>query len=483
MERFLLDALDGFNLLVLGYFLLLNTAYLVTSLFAFGALRRYANRLQSVDLEELLTEETLPPVTLLVPAYNESASCEEATRALLGLRHPDYEVVVVNDGSTDETLEILTEAFDLTPFPRAPTADIPTEDVREVYRSATHPRLWVVDKENGGKSDALNAGLNLCRTPLVCAIDADTLVEPDALTRISRAFLEDARTVASGGIIRIANGSRVRSGRVEEVRLPDNYLARLQVLEYLRAFLSGRMGWDALDAVLVISGAFGMFRREIVVEVGGWATDTVGEDMELVVRLQRHEAEAGKDMKVSFIPDPVAWTECPESLAVLGRQRDRWQRGLAESLWRHRVMLFNPRYGRVGMIAFPYFFFLELCGPVVEGLGYLAFATTLALGRAEPLYVVAFLTLAVAFGIALSVAAVALEELSFRRYSRVQDLVGLLGLAFLENFGYRQLSTWWRIRGMLSKLRGVESWGVMERTGFATDESAEETKTDAAPPA
>lgn len=467
MDAVLGGALDLFNLTVLFYFVILNTAYVATTVLSFRALRRYANRLQSVDLEEFITDEVLPPVTLLAPAYNEAATCVQSIRALLGLRHPDYEVLVVNDGSRDDTLDVLIRNFDLRPASRAPTAHVATRPVREVYRSRTHPNLWVVDKENGGKADALNAGLNLCRTPLFCAIDVDTLVERDALTRISRGFLEDRTLVATGGIIRIVNDSVVRSGEVVEVRLPKNLLARLQVLEYLRAFLAGRMGWDAMDATLVISGAFGMFRRSVVAEAGGYATDTVGEDMELVVRLRRYCVENGIEHRIAFVPDPVAWTECPETVKVLGRQRDRWQRGLIESLWRHRVMLFNPRYKAVGMVAFPYFLFLEGLGPIVEALGYLGFLTAIALGRASVEYVAAFLALAVVFGMALSVAAVALEELSFRRYPRKRDVLILLGLSLVDNLGYRQLSTWWRFRGLVSKLQGKGGWGAMERKGFS----------------
>ena len=458
--------LDGFNLLVLGYFVLLNSVYLAMSLVAFAALRRHGRRMQTVDVAELMATAGLPPVTLLAPAYNEEATCVEAIKSLLTLRYPCHDIIVVNDGSRDGTLAVLREAFELVHADRAPVATIPTAHVREVLRSRRHPSLWVIDKANGGKADALNAGLNYCRTPLFCAMDADSLLEPDALTRIVRAFLEDATTVAAGGVIRIVNGCRVRSGIVEEVRLPDNRLARIQVLEYLRSFLSGRMGWDALDATLIVSGAFGMFQRTVVTEAGGYATDTVGEDMELVVRLHRYCREQKRPYRVAFVPDPVAWTECPESLRVLGRQRDRWQRGLVESLWRHRRMLLRPRYGSVGLLAFPYFFFLEVFGPIIEGLGYLTFIIAVVLGRASLPYVLAFLAVAVAFGIALSFAAVGLEELGFRRYPRLRDLLRLLGVAVTESFGYRQLSTFWRIRGMVSKLGGAKAWGAMERKGF-----------------
>lgn len=465
--------LEVVNYLVLGYFIVLNGVYLVTSLFAFGALRRYAGRLKSLDLEALIRDGGAPPITLVAPAYNEEATAVESVRSLLTLDYPSYEILVVNDGSRDATLARLVEAFNLKPAARLPTAELKTAGVRQVYRSRRHPNLWVLDKENGGKADALNAGINYCHTPLFCAMDADSLLERQALLRIVRPFLEDERTVAAGGIIRIANGCVVKQGQVVDVRLPTSLLARLQVLEYLRAFLSGRMGWDALGATLVISGAFGLFRRRAVVEAGGYATDTVGEDMELVVRLHRTCAERGTPYAVHFVPDPVAWTECPESLAVLSRQRDRWQRGLFQSLTRHRTMLLDPAYGRVGMLAFPYFFFLEMLGPVIEALGYVSFTLTVLSGRADPLFVVAFLLVAVVLGVALSVAAVALEELSFRRYPGFGDLVRLFGLAVVESFGYRQLSAWWRLKGTWSAIRKVEGWGKMQRKGFAVQGAGE----------
>jgi cellulose synthase/poly-beta-1,6-N-acetylglucosamine synthase-like glycosyltransferase len=254
---------------------------------------------------------------------------------------------------------------------------------------------------------------------------------------------------------------------VVEVGLPRSFLARLQVLEYLRVFLAGRMGWAALDASLIISGAFGVFSRSAVVNAGGYATDTVGEDMELVVRLHRHHCEAGIPYKIQFVPDPVAWTECPESLAVLARQRDRWQRGLFQTLTRHRRMLFRPTYKTAGMLAFPYFFILEMLGPIIELLGYFAFALTIVAGRADWYFVGAFLAVAVVFGGVLSLSAVALEELSFRRYPKLGDLLRLFSLAALENLGYRQLNTWWRVKGTISAVRGVQGWGKMTRKGFS----------------
>jgi cellulose synthase/poly-beta-1,6-N-acetylglucosamine synthase-like glycosyltransferase len=453
--------------LVIVYFLVINAFYLVTSLIAFAALRRYVRRIKTFDVEELLATAGAPPITLLAPAYNEAATCAEAIRSLLTLNYPEYEILLVNDGSKDATLETLTAAFDLEPAPRAPTASLPTQPLRDIYRSRRHANLWVVDKENGGKADALNAGLNYCRTPLFCAMDVDSLLERDALIRIVRPFLEDATTVAAGGLIRIVNGCRVESGIVTDIRLPRGWLARFQVLEYLRAFLAGRMGWSALNATLIISGAFGLFRRQPVVDVGGYAVDTVGEDMELVVRLHRYFRERRLPYRIEFVPDPVAWTECPESLRLLGRQRDRWQRGLTETMLRHRAMLLNPRYGVAGLLAYPYFFFLEMAGAAVEAAGYAAFVLAVLLHRANAPYTVAFLMVAIVLGVALSIAAVGLEELSFRRYPRLRDLLGLFGIAVIEGLGYRQLCTLWRVRGLVSVLRRKRGWGDMTRRGFA----------------
>lgn len=468
MIEFTLHLLTAFNAAILVYFLLLNFFYLLTTALAYVALRRYARRMRSLDVEELVAAGDAPPVTLIAPAFNEQETCVEATRSLLVLKYPEYDVLVVNDGSTDATLERLTEAFDLVPRSRLPTATLSTAPIRGVYCSRHHRNLWVIDKENGGKADAMNAAINYCRTPLFGILDADTLLERDALIRAVRPFLENRTTVAAGGIIRIINGCTVRHGVVTDVRLPRNLWARIQVLEYLRAFLSTRMGWATMHSLLIISGAFGLFRRVTVVEAGGFSTRTIGEDMELVVRLHRLCRERRQPYRIDFVPDPVAWTQCPETLRSLGAQRDRWQRGLMQTLTAHLRMLGNPRYGSVGLVAFPYFFFLEMFGPLIELLGYLGFLLAVALGRVDQAYVLAFLALAIGFGIVISVGSVVLEELTFRRYQRFSNLLTLFGIAIVENLGYRQLSLFWRVRGFFTAWSRRKGWGgTMERSGFS----------------
>lgn len=460
-----LDAVGG---LVLLYFLVLNTVQLATAMIAIGSLRRYHRRFKWMDaVDDFVRRGDPPSITILQPAHNEEQTCVGSLRSLLTLEYASYEIVVINDGSTDGTLDALTRAFALKPTGRFPMASLPTATVRGTYRSAVNDKLWVIDKENGGKADALNAGINFCRTALFCAIDADCLLERDALTRIVRPFVEDDRTVAVGGIVRIANGCRFQGGQVVDVRLPRSLLPRFQVLEYLRAFLTGRMGWDALNALLIISGAFGLFRRETVIDAGGFSTTTVGEDMELVVRLHRHCRERRRPYRITFLPDPVAWTECPETYGALARQRDRWQRGLAQTLVRHTRMLFNPRYGAVGMLAFPYFFFLEMFGPVMELGGFVVFGLALWQHRVSLAFSAAFGLSAFAFGMALSILTVALEELSFHRYRRFRDYAQLFLLALVENVGYRQLGMWWRLKGLWSAVRGVKRWGGNPRLGFA----------------
>jgi cellulose synthase/poly-beta-1,6-N-acetylglucosamine synthase-like glycosyltransferase len=380
--------------------------------------------------------------------------------------------VVVNDGSTDGTLARLDAAFDLAPARVAARETVPIEPIQGAFVSRRHPNLRVVDKLNGGKGDALNAGLAVARYPYLCAVDADAIIEEDALLRVARPMIEDPDlVVAAGGIVRIANGCRIVSGRVEEVALPKSRLATFQVVEYFRAFLVGRVGWSRLRSLLIISGAFGLFRRAEVEAAGGWATDTVGEDAELVTRLHRHLRERGEDYRIQFVPDPVCWTEAPEDLRQLSRQRRRWQRGLAETMWRHRRMIGNPRFGAFGVLALPYFLVFELLGPAIELGAFLFLPFAWVFGMLDGGLMLAFLATAVVLGVVLSVSALMLEEFSFRRHGRHRDVGRMLAFAVLENFGFRQLVDAWRLWALVDVVRRKQAWGVMERRGLARTET------------
>jgi cellulose synthase/poly-beta-1,6-N-acetylglucosamine synthase-like glycosyltransferase len=462
-----LAAVLAYSHLVLAYFFLINTQYLLLMIVGFLDTRRALHEMQWRDVRRLMRSPLTPPISVIAPAYDEEANIAVSVRSLLMLNYPEHEVIVVNDGSRDATLQVLVERFGLTPIPRSFEYAVPCRPVRAVYESVEHPNLVVVDKENGGKADALNAGLNLALYPLFCAIDADSVLEDDALLRVVRPFVEDPGvTVATGGVIRIANGCGIRGGRLVDVRLPRRFLPLVQIVEYLRGFLFGRMGWSAINGLLIISGAFGLFDKRAAVRAGGYAHDTVGEDMELVVRMHRRLREQGVPYRVAFIPDPVCWTEAPESLRVLRRQRNRWHRGLIDTLWRHRAMLGRSRYGAIGLVAMPAFALFEMLGPLIELSGYVIVPLCWLLGILDVRFMAVFLVLAVLYGILLSVGAVLLEDLAFRRYPRVRDLALLVLIGVLENLGYRQVTAWWRARAFWDYWRGDLGWGRMERRGI-----------------
>ncbi len=463
----LVDLLLAFNRGVLLYFALVTVSYLLVTALSAGQVRRYRRRHSETALRRMLHSRLTPPVTLCVPAYNEAGTIVGAVRSMLTLQYPEHEVVVANDGSTDDTLAVLTAAFDLRSVDQPVRPGITTAEVHAVLRSRVHRNLVVIDKDNGGRADALNACINAASAPLICCLDADSLLEHDGLLAAVAPFVErPEETIGAGGIIRVANGCRVEQGHVSEARLPRNPLAMLQTVEYMRAFVAARSGWSALNGLLIISGAFGVFRRWAVVEVGGFATDSIGEDFELCLRLHRWAHERGLPYRLEFIPDPVCWTEAPERLSELGGQRHRWHRGLVDGLWRHRRMIGNPRYGAVGMLALPFFVLFEFLGAFVETLGYVAIVASVALGIVNVKFALLFAAVAVLSGVVLSIAAVVLEDVAFRRYGTLRDFARLLAYAVIENLGYRQLITAYRVRGFFAFVRGNKSWGEIERIGF-----------------
>jgi cellulose synthase/poly-beta-1,6-N-acetylglucosamine synthase-like glycosyltransferase len=452
--------------LFLGYFALMNLVYVALDLIALRVIGRDAAARALAALPQYSTGLE-PAISLLVPAYNEAATIAASVHSMLQLDYPEFEIIVVNDGSRDDTLQVLQREFGLVPFPQAYRIAVPVKEVQGVYRSPRHHNLLVIDKANGGKADALNAGLNAARHPLFCAVDADSILQRDSLQRVVRPFLQDAQVIAAGGTIRIANGCRISHGFLERIGMPRNLLARIQIVEYLRAFLFGRLGWSPLNAMLIISGAFGVFRRDTVIEVGGYRHDTIGEDMELVVRLHAHHRLRRKPYRIVYVADPICWTEAPENLKVLRNQRVRWQRGLMESLWAHRRLLFHPRSGAVGWIAYPAMLLIEGLGPAIELLGYVLMAAAFASGLISWQAFGAFMLLALGLGLMLSASALLLEEMSFHLYPSWRHLGALIGAMLLENLGYRQLTAWWRLRGLALWLaRRKAKWGEMRRRGL-----------------
>jgi cellulose synthase/poly-beta-1,6-N-acetylglucosamine synthase-like glycosyltransferase len=439
-------------------------------LIGFFALRRNSQAFTAREIEILAQSPLMPGVSVLAPAYNEAATIRHSVRSMLRLRHPRHEVIVINDGSTDTTLKELMDEFRLYRSSRVAWGDITTAPVRGVYESRDPIPLLVIDKENRGKADALNCGINFARHDLFAAVDADSIIEKDGLLHLSRPFLEyGEQTMAAGGIIRVANGCDVVEGAVQIPKVPRGLLARLQTVEYLRAFLAARVAMSYAGALLIISGAFGLFRRSVVADMGGYRLDTVGEDMELVVRIHRHCREKKMPCRVMFLPDSVCWTEVPHSLRTLRRQRTRWQRGCFESILFHKRMVGNYRFGAVGLMGMPYFVLCEVIGPFVELSGYLATALGLVLGWVSGGSALLFLAVSILFGLLMSVGSVLLEENTICRYPNPVDVLRLLLTALLENLGYRQLNLFWRVEAVLQVLlKQKRSWGEMARRGFET---------------
>ena len=454
---------------VIGYFVLVNVSYTILLMLSYKEILYYMRHNSFSDYRSTVQSELTPPISILAPAFNEEATVVESVRSLLKLNYGKYEVVVINDGSKDETLDRLIREFHLLPSNQVYLPALVSQPVRDIYKShkPEYRNLVVVDKENGGKADALNVGMNVAQYAYVCAIDADSLLEDDALQKVMKPFLEDERVVASGGIVRIANGCEVVNGRVVRVALSNKFLPIFQVVEYFRAFLSGRMAWQGVNGLLIISGAFGMFKRDVVIDAGGYRHDSVGEDMELVARIHRRKLEKKEPYRVVFVPDPVCWTEAPESLNILSRQRSRWHRGLLDTLLIHKKMILNKNYGIIGMAAVPYFLFIELLGPAFEFAGYISMIVMLALGILNVTMTILFFIVALFYGVMFSVGAVLLEEVSFQRYPKAKDLALLLSFGVLENFGYRQITMWWRVKAFYDYfVKGVRSWGAMQRKGF-----------------
>lgn len=411
--------------------------------------------------------EIAPAITVIAPAFNEASTILGSLQSMLALQYPQFDIIIVNDGSTDATLDMLRAELALVPVDEPYEELLPHKPIRQIYCSSINPRFWVIDKENGGKADSQNAGVNLARTPLFCIVDGDTLLEQDALIRAVQPFVDDPeRTIAVGGSLRIANGSRTRSGQVQKIDLPEKLLPRIQIVEYFRSFLMARLAWSKINCLMIISGAFGLFRKDVINEIGGYTLGSMGEDLDIVIRLHRHMRDMKRAYRIAFVPEPMCWTEVPESLKVLSRQRARWQNGALDCFFRYRGMALNPRYGRVGMLGFMQMVIVDLAGPIVEVLGYFTVPLFWALGVLSYESLFAYVAIVFGVGVFVSIASLILAEVQLRPYPRPLHLLELGSAAILENFGYRQLHNFWRLRGYWQYLRKKNEWGEMPRIGF-----------------
>jgi cellulose synthase/poly-beta-1,6-N-acetylglucosamine synthase-like glycosyltransferase len=466
----LIGSLNISNHILFWYYFASNLAYLATLVIALKTSALHQRRLESHRLSWIKETPMTPPVTIIAPAHNEEASIRVAVRNLLELDYPQLEVIVVDDGSEDRTFEEMREEFLLRPVRSVYVPVAKSAPVRGLYRSMVDPRLVVIGKDAGGsKADAVNAGLNAATSPYVCVVDSDSVLERDALLRIMLPILDDSeRVVAVGGIIRVLNGSEIEGGHLQRVRLPRKSIEVIQVVEYLRAFLIGREAWAQGNMLTIISGAFGLFRTDLVREVGGYRSRAIGEDFDLVARLHRHLLEKGSDYEIRFVADPMCWTEVPSDLKSLGRQRARWQKGLLDVLWPNRDMLFRPRYGRIGCFALPYLWIFELFAPVIEIVGIVTIILAACLGALSKEFFLQFMLFGYAFATMISIGSVLQEEITYKRYNDWQDVARLVSYCFFEHFPYRQMHMIWRLQGLWQYLRGDHVWKPMRRKGLAS---------------
>lgn len=464
------ELLHVFEQIVIGFFLTINSVYLLLIIGALLYVRKQLLHSKITEPDTLFKTNLFKSISILVPAYNESHNIVESVESLLKLEYPEYQIIVVNDGSSDDTLQKLIDHFDLTETQIYYKKEVNHQNIRSIYRSEETDSLTVVDKENGGKADALNAGINIAETDLVCSIDADSILEQDVLKKLIQTFIEHKNTIAAGGVVRVINGCTIENREIKQIHTPKNFWARLQSVEYIRAFLFGRVGWDFFNSLLIVSGAFGIFDRKAVIKVGGYLTDTVGEDIELIVRLHSYHLRNNEDYQIRFLPEPICWTEVPTDYTSLKNQRNRWHRGLADSIWRHKYMLFNPYYKHIGLFVMPFFLIFELLGPLIQLASYIYLAVMVVMPTYFNLtFVLLFLALSIIYGMIISLVAVLAEEIAFKTYDDFKDVLILSFYSFVENLGYRQIHVWWQLRGLIDFFKGKKRWGKMVRKGFENE--------------
>lgn len=463
--------LDYINIVFFLFTIVLFTMFTLMAYFSTRNSIHYKNKNSFNELSKVMASPLAPSITIIAPAFNEGMTIVENIRSLMSLRYVNYEVMVVNDGSKDDTLQKMIDAYDLVKVEQKIDPNWKSKPIRGIYKSPhkAFSKLTVIDKENGGKSDALNTGMALSSNKYVGCIDVDCLLLPDALLHVVKSFYQrsEKKVIAVGGVIRVANSCVIDGGRLEEIRLPKNWLARFQLLEYTRSFILGRMAWGRIDSLLIISGAFGFFDREIAVEVGGYDTDTVGEDMEIVFKMRRHMHDQKIPYTIEYIPDPLCWTEVPEDLKILVNQRDRWARGNLETLFKHKDMFFNSKYGRLGLLSYPYWFFYEWLAPLLEFFGLITIVLFWYLGILNWDFFLAITATVYLYSIMFSFYAILWETYSYNEYKKTKDILTLMFCAIIEPIVFHPIVVWAAVRGNIKKLLGMKSkWGTQVRKGF-----------------
>ncbi len=458
----------------LTYGVALFTCYFLFVILAIIAIRKNKKAASFLNIDYIKGAKELPSISLVAPAFNEAKTIVINIQSLLSIDYPFYNLILVNDGSKDDTMEKLIHQFDLVLTQDIiPSLSLSTAVVRGIYISSNplYKKLTVIDKENGGRADALNCGIANSKTDLVLCTDADCIIEQDALLKLVRPYLEstEKEVIATGAAIGIANDSIIENGTLHTLKVPKSIIARIQIVEYIRAFLLGRMAWGYIDGLFLVSGAFGLYPRNRVIEVGGFDKDTVGEDLELCIRLRVYMERQKLPYDIVYIPETLCWTEAPASAKVYITQRDRWSRGLYETLKKHRYLFYNPKFGLTGLAFFPYWVYFELLAPVVEFIGILLIVTYLIMGTINYPFALWLLFLFYIIGVLFSVMSILIYTFNFKEYATFSKTSKLVLASMVEPFITHPIMLYAEIKGYFKKLFGIKSnWGTMSRKGFTT---------------
>jgi cellulose synthase/poly-beta-1,6-N-acetylglucosamine synthase-like glycosyltransferase len=461
-----------YELLILVYFISLFVLYVLLAIFSFINIRRYARDKKNHNDHLLERSHLTPGISIVAPAYNEEATIIFNVRSLLTLNYPLFELVVVNDGSKDNTLEKLINEFDLVEISYAYNPRLKSAPVQRFFKSKNraYNKLLVIDKVNGkSKADAVNAGINATSYPLLLNTDVDCILDRDTLYKMVQPFIKETKKViATGAVLRAANSCVVDSGLMQQVIAPRNFLPRFQEIEYIRSFILGKMGWSFINAVPNVSGGLGLFDKEILICSGGYDPASFGEDIDAVVRMSKYMCEIDEPYAIRHIPQTLCWTEVPQTFRVFSRQRIRWGRGLIQTFLNHRNVLFNPKYKRLGLIIFPNNFFFELLAPLIELVGLLFLIYLMATGssfnwtNAGILFLFSYL-----FSILITTYSILMDQVVNKSYNTVKEIMALCGTAFLEPFIYHPLGIYFSLKGYFNHLTGrSHQWGNMQRKGF-----------------
>lgn len=455
-----IEILIAGQIIYLTYLIVTNLSMTVFIGISLKRLIEYFYSDSDILANKIISSNNYQPVSILVPAYNEEHTIVSSITSLLRLHFPEYEVIVLNDGSSDKTLQKLIDTFELVPDDIQIDLSIKHELIKQIYKSRMYDNLIVVDKENGGKADGLNAGINISKYPLFCCVDADSILEYDSILKTILLFGEDQNVIAAGGMVGILNGSIVENSKVIERKVPTKQIEAFQIIEYNRGFLAGRTAWEQMNALLIISGAFGIFSKDIVKKIGGYR-HTIGEDFDMVLRMIKYCFDNNINHSVRFVPDIACWTQAPSDYTSLLKQRNRWHRGLMETLYHNRKMIYNPKYKIIGLLAIPYFIFIEALSPLITFIGIVSILILYIYNIINKDAIIAFFLLEFAWGIIINIGSVSLDFFTKHRIKNIFDIYKLLLLSFLEPFYYRPLI---KAENLLASFNFLNtSWGKIKR--------------------